>query len=86
MAAPKRRWYQFSLKAMLVVTALASVPFAWLGYERNEVRKRATAIAIIENLAGVVRFDQSRLFRPAWLRPLLGDNSAGEVVGVHLFR
>ena len=81
--APKRRWFQFSLKAVLVVIMLVSVPLAWLAYERNEVRKREAAIASLQTLGGIVKFDSTRPFRPNWLRPLLGQKSPGEVVNVY---
>jgi hypothetical protein len=77
---PKRRWYQFSLKAMLVVMTLACVGLGWLAYERNELRKREVAIAAIEKLGGIVEFDADQPFRPNWLRTLLGLKSGGEVV------
>ena len=80
----KRRWHQFSLKTMVVVMTLACVAAGWLAYERNEVRKRATIIAVIEKLGGTVDYDESQPFRPRWLRPLLGDKSPGEVAQVFL--
>jgi internalin A len=81
--APKRRWFQFSLKAGFVVTTLVSVPLAWLAYERYEVRKREAAIASLHALGGIIKFDNTRPFRPNWLRPLLGQKSFGEVVDVY---
>lgn len=81
---PKRRWYQFSLKMLMVGMTLVSIALAWLAYERNEVRKREAAIAAIESLGGEVDFDLAQPFRPIWLRPMLGDKSPGEVVSVHL--
>jgi hypothetical protein len=83
-AKPKRRWYQFSLRTLLVVMTLASCFLGWLTYERNTVRKRAVAIATIQELGGIVKFDRAQPFRPHWLRPLLGDNSPGEVVEVNM--
>jgi hypothetical protein len=80
----KRRWYQFSLRTLLVTTTVASVAMAWLAHERKEVRKREAAIAAITKLGGRIEFDRSQPFRPLWLRPLLGDRSAGEVVTVVL--
>ena len=85
MIAPsKRRWYQFSLRTLLAVMALASVASAWLAHERNEVRRRAEIIATIEKLGGFVMCDERRPFRPRWLGPLLGDKSPGEVAVVSL--
>lgn len=78
----KRRWYQFGLKEMFVVLTLAGVSLMWLAYERNEARNRDAAIAAIEKLGGEVEFDDALPFRPKWLRPLLGLQSTGEVVGV----
>lgn len=57
----------------------------WLAYERNEVRKRAAAIEAIEAIGGNVEFDEEIPFRPRWLRPLLGDTSAGEVVEIWFY-
>jgi hypothetical protein len=81
--APERRWFQFSLKAAIVVITLVSLPLAWLAYERNEVRKREPAITSLQTLGGMVKFDNKLPFRPNWLRPLLGQKSPGEVVNVY---
>src|SRR5437764_984271 len=85
-ATPKRRWFQFSLKLLLVGMTLACVLLAWLAYERNEVRRRDTAIAAIEKLGCRIELDSTQPFRPHWLRPLLGGQSTGEVVTVLFFR
>jgi hypothetical protein len=37
---PRRRWYQFSLRAMFVVTVVVSIPLAWVGYSLNWIRQR----------------------------------------------
>lgn len=85
-ATSKRRWFQFSLLALLVVTSLACVVLAWLAYERNEVGKRAAQIAALRKLGARLEFDSSQPFRPNWLRPFLNDQSTGEVVEVLFFR
>jgi Leucine-rich repeat (LRR) protein len=77
----KRRWFQFSLKGMLVVVTLVAVGLGWLAYERNKVRKREAAISAIEQVGGIVVVDGEPT-RPSWLRPVLGDNSGGGVVEV----
>lgn len=81
-ANPKRRWYQFSLRGMLALTTLICLGLGWLLHERNEVAKRAAAIAVIQKLGGEVTFDEAKPFRPVWLRPVLGDKLPGEVVRV----
>jgi len=81
---PKRRWYQFSLKTLLVVFTLASVSLGWLTYERNEVQKRETAIARIKELGGRVYFDEEKPFRRIWIVPLFGHRAFYEVRAVDL--
>ena len=82
IATPKRRWFQFSLMALLVVMTLACVPLSWLAYERYEVGKRAAAIAAIRKLGARLEIDSSQPQRPNWLRAILYDQSTGEVVEV----
>ena len=60
---PKRRpWYQYSLRSLIFLMTAACVALVWLAYERNEVRKRETAIAAIKKLGGNVYFDVSQPF------------------------
>lgn len=73
------RWFQFSLRSLLVAMVLASIASAWLARERNEVRKRQEAIAAIEQQGGFVMYNNAHAFRPRWLQLLLGDDSEGEV-------
>jgi len=47
---PKRRWYQYSLRSMLVLTTLVAIACSWYAYEMNEAAKRRAAI----ELAGCV--------------------------------
>lgn len=81
-ARPRRGRLQFSLSGLGVAIAVFGLALAWVSHERNRVQKRMNAIAAIEELGGIVQFDESQPFRPRWLRPLLGDTSAGEVVEV----
>jgi hypothetical protein len=41
---PRRRWYQFSLRTMFVLTIVVSIPLAWVGYSLNWIRQRREAI------------------------------------------
>jgi hypothetical protein len=35
-----RRWYQFSLRTMLILVFVVSIPLAWVGYSLNWIRQR----------------------------------------------
>ena len=37
---PKRRWFRFSLRTLLVVVFVVSIPLAWVAYQLNWVRER----------------------------------------------
>lgn len=51
----KRRWYQFGLAAMLLVTALVSVlAAAWAGLVREDARYQYFAMAVASPLAVLV--------------------------------
>ena len=30
---PRRRWYQFSLRTLLIVVTLSTIPLCWVGWE-----------------------------------------------------
>ena len=77
---PKRRWYQFSLLALLLLTTVISVPLGWLAYERNKVRQREAAIAAIKKRNGSILFNEP--LRSDWLRWLLNDTSEGSILSV----
>ena len=42
---PKRRWYQFSLRTLLVVMTLACVAFAWTGWRIQQARVNRDGLA-----------------------------------------
>ena len=68
---PKRRWFQYSLLALLVFMLLASISMRWLSVKMKKAREqRAAALAIVP-FGGKVIWDESG---PEWLRRLLGDN------------
>ncbi len=87
---PKRRWYQFSLRTLFIITTLFAIPCSWYAYEMNEAAKRRAAIEKIEKLGGeVIYYDATDPFtslEPArwysWLRRLHGDVHLGNVTAV----
>ena len=53
---PKRRWFQFRLRTLLVLILLASGVFRWVGWELDQRRKEKKTIAWVEGMSGDVYF------------------------------
>ena len=53
---PKRRWYQFSLRALLVFVAMCAIACSWFAVEMHQAAKRRAAIAEIIKLDGAVLY------------------------------
>jgi hypothetical protein len=98
-AKRKRRWFQFSLRTLLISTAVVAAASGWLGSKIEQKRRqREAAQAIIKNF-GQVSYDYERVkgkpgfwqpagampFGPAWLRAILGDNFFSEVDCIYCF-
>jgi len=96
-AQPKsrRRWYQYSLRTLLIVVTLAGCGFAWLGIRVREAREQAAAVAAISGLGGIVIYDYQVDARgdpvhdaeppgPEWLHVLLGEGFFTKVYSVYL--
>ncbi len=93
IAAPKRkrRWYQFSLRSLMIFTAIIAVLFGWLGSKFEQKRRQCAATEAIVKAGGQLSYDYERVkgkpgywqpaepFGPAWLRAILGDNFFSEV-------
>ncbi len=87
---PRRRWFQYSLRTLLLVMLLASIGMSWFAAKLQPAREQREAAEAIEKLGGSVTYDwESDVSRseppgPAWVRNLLGENFFGNVVGVSL--
>ena len=77
---PKRRWFQFSLRTLLVVVTLICVgPGGYLVYEQRLAKREEDAVKTLS------RSPANQLYtRPHWLRTLLARRTAGHVVGIGL--
>ena len=83
----KRRWFQFSLRTLLIFTLICAIPCAWLGRRIEQKRRERDAVSAIRTLGGSVTYDyepRAEPFGPAWLRQLFGDDFFSEVVEVSL--
>lgn len=93
--AKRRNWIQFSLRALLAVTAVLGV---WLGIRVNAARRQREAVSHVLNVGGSVSYDYHKVdadkpnmfnFKasppgPDWLRRVLGDEYFQEVVRISL--
>jgi hypothetical protein len=59
----KRRWYQFSLRTLMIFTAIAAVACGLLGRKIEQKRRQTAAVEAIRHLGGEVRF-QSPIDQP----------------------
>jgi hypothetical protein len=55
-SAPRRRWFRFRLRTLLIVVTMLSLPLAWVGWELQKVRQERPVIASIEEQGGEVYF------------------------------
>src|SRR5262245_31782120 len=75
----RRRWYQFSLLSLLLLTtAIAVGPGGWVLYEQSQARRQRIAVALLRTSGGEV------YARPRWLWSLLERGAPGRVVGIAL--
>ncbi len=94
MRGPKRRWFQFSLRTLLLIIFLASVGMSTLGVKMHRARKQRQIVAAILKLGGGVQYDyhdgicdpRKHPPVPAWQLKVFGDDFFSDVVGVGFFR
>jgi len=82
-AAPRRRWYQYSLRTVLVLVILVSIAASWFAVKTHPARRQRAAVEAIKELGGWVKYDYETKEEPPgppWLRKLLGDDIVSDVV------
>ncbi|MGO8688343.1 MAG: hypothetical protein ACLQLG_01800 [Thermoguttaceae bacterium] len=86
----KLRWYQYSLRTLLLVMTLACVGMSWVAVKMKQARQQHAAVEAIRKLGGMVDYDYQKKDPfdeppgPAWLRKLLGDDLFASVTWVRL--
>ena len=91
---PKRRWFQYSLRTLFIITTLVAIACSWYVCEMQKAAKRRAAIAEIEKQGGYVYYYDASNPRtmgepPRWfslLRRLHGDEHLGNAVIVGMSR
>ena len=88
----KRRWFQFSLRTLLLFTVVCAIGCAWLARRVERKSKEREAVEAIVRLKGEVFYDYQlgavedvKPSGPAWLRKLLGENFFSEVDAAFLY-
>ena len=80
---PKRRWWRFKLRTLMIVVAISSIPLVYAGRQAQNVRERKAMIETIRDTGGTVYpFASVELFSdgPAlWCRKQFGDPGYGLV-------
>jgi len=74
---PRLRWYQFSLRTLLIVVALVAGPFAYIAHEGQIVTERRAMLKLIVDRGGEVNFGADD---PPLLRRILGDVGSCSIV------
>ncbi|MCY2990028.1 MAG: hypothetical protein NTY19_19465 [Planctomycetota bacterium] len=90
ISKPQRRWFQFSLRTMLIVMLLAGSGMGWFAHRLKQASRQREAVAAIQKLGGAVAYDCELRGEgapgPVWLRQRLGDDFFTNVTWVNLGR
>ena len=57
---PGLRWYQYSLRTLLVVVTLFAIACSWFGGKLQAARRQREAVAVIEKVQGHVAWSAGR--------------------------
>ena len=54
---PRRRWFQYSLRTLLLLMLLVSIGMSWVAVRMQRARRQREAVKGIERLGGGVMYD-----------------------------
>src|SRR5258707_14999082 len=80
--APKCRWFQFRLKALILAMVVCGCILTPIAYEHQKARNQHAAVAALEKHGGNLGFDSTTHPRSAWMGLLLGDDKFAHLVAV----
>ena len=91
----RRRWFQFRLRTLLLVTIAFNIAFCWVAFKLKQARTQREAVEAVLHMRGQVfyRYSQSPFgtgasdtpLAPEWLTKALGDDFWGDVVRVDIY-
>ena len=64
---PRRRWFRFSLRTLLVVMLLFGVVFGVLAWMANEARRQRKVVADLRDMGAIVSFSDEEPSMPELL-------------------
>lgn len=82
---PRRRWFQYSLRALLVLVLLCSIAASWLAVKMRAARRQREAVEAISAFAHVEYYHEQNAGPdpprpgPAWARRWLGEDFFAKV-------
>ena len=56
-AASELRWYQYTLRTLMLATLLACIGMSWVGVKIREARRQKQAVEAIKKSGGAVLYD-----------------------------
>jgi hypothetical protein len=92
----KRRWYQYSLRTLMILVTLFAVACSWFAVKLGQAKRQREAVEALIKLGAFVGYDSElnsdgfMLIRgvktpgPEWLRKVLGDDFFKTVTYVNL--
>ncbi len=82
----RRRFLQFSLRALLVFVLLVSIGMSWCAVKMEKARKQREAVEGIRKGGAWAIYDElgGQPPAPEWARALFGDDFFSDVVSVHV--
>ena len=73
------RWLRYSLRGLLVLVLLVSIPMAWIANKVNALRPQLEAANRIVERGGAVRYEPAE---PEWIGRIVGEENFRRVVEV----
>ena len=86
MKTRTRRWFQFSLRSLLVFVLIVSIAMSWVGVKMERARKQREAVEVIRKVGGGVSHAGFLMpLVPKWARAVFGEDFFFDVVAVYAF-